>query len=299
MSIASRPDSPTYFTTHPGVDPDVGAALDLVLNYLISKVNSLDNENIDGSPAIAVSKIDLSGSGFLPLTGGTLSAILNHAFEGVWQKFRADGNGQIRFYNNDAGATWGVCYNTEYNSGWDGRDVTDVCWRMEFHSDGLHVYWAVSAASGIAPTWTELLHVDLAGIKSGSILPKQLGTFVAADNGLTNATKRTTAAASYTKLKETQWKGGPATSLRIAFDMDCDASKSIFARVYRNGVAVGTARNTTDGVLTNFSEDITASWVYDDLIQVYGYTTDAGWPISITNLVISATLVYGIPTGGY
>src|SRR3972149_9664799 len=120
MSAHNRPNGPTYFTDNPLLTlAQIKATIDAELNALASTVNSLDNANIDGSPAIALSKIDLTCADFVPISGGNLTGILGHIFEGVWQRFRASGNGLVRQYNaTSVNVMWGVCYNTEYNSGW-------------------------------------------------------------------------------------------------------------------------------------------------------------------------------------
>lgn len=310
MPQVTRANGSTYFETLSGtanIDPDVGAAIDDELNAIIAAYNAIDNANVADTPKIAGSKVDLTSAGFLPLTGGSLSALLTHNFDGIFRLMRATGNGRIREYRGSDGALWGISYNTEWVSGaWTGRDITDVCAALKMESDGLHYYHAVSGSAGSTPSFTEVFHVDTSGIfqvgnvKDGAITPREIGTYVAGGSGggsFTNATARYTAAASYIKLKETTWLGGPA-QLRIAFDLDCDAAITIYAKIYRNGVAVGTQRTTSDGVLTNFSEDI-SGWVYGDLVQVYGYTTDAGWPVIVSNLVISAGFTYGESTAGY
>ena len=86
----------------------------------------------------------------------------------------------------------------------------------------------------------------------------------------TNPAERTTASASYVKLKET--KVGVSGTFRIKFSLKSDAGGAVFARIYRNGVAVGTERSTTSTTFVEYSEDI-GGWAAGDLVQVYGKDT--------------------------
>ena len=259
MSLHSRPNGSTYFADNPSLTlAQIKTAIDTELNALASTVNSIDNANIDGTPAIALSKLDLSGADYLPVAGGDLDGILNFAFEGVWERFRASGNGRVRNYNaSGAGVIWGVCYNTEYNAGWGGRDVTDVCWRLEMQSDGLHLYWAVSAASGVAPTWTETMHY---------------GDYTAGDFSLyrhPNSAHNVTSLTAYTK--ELEVRVNRAGTYRVRFGLYNDFLGTCYGRVYKNGAPYGTARSHwTDGTTGWFSEDLT--FAQGDLIQIFAYS---------------------------
>jgi hypothetical protein len=76
---------------------------------------------------------------------------------------------------------------------------------------------------------------------------------------------------SYAKAKEILLaKGG---SLRIKFDMKRqavggDETNIAYARIYKNGVAVGTEQTETSESYVTKSEDITA-WEKGDLLQLY------------------------------
>lgn len=165
MPLYTRPDGSDGFETHPGIDNDLGVSLDTIINGLVAIVNALDNANIASSPQIAGSKVDLSSAGYLPLTGGSLSALLTHNFDGVFRLMRASGNGRIREYRGSDGAIWGISYNTYWTgSAWNGRDITDICAVLKMESDGLHYYHAVSGSAGSTPSFTEIFHVDTSGV---------------------------------------------------------------------------------------------------------------------------------------
>jgi len=63
---------------------------------------------------------------------------------------------------------------------------------------------------------------------------------------------------------------------RIKFDLKkYDAgTKKAYGRIYRNGAAIGTARETTSTSYTTYSEDIDY-WELGDLIQLYCWIEDA------------------------
>lgn len=74
-------------------------------------------------------------------------------------------------------------------------------------------------------------------------------------------------ATSYTKAKEIKLARGG--TFRVKFDMkgqttDC----TVYARIYRNGVAVGTVQSMATTTYVTKSEDI-AGWTRGDLLQLY------------------------------
>lgn len=168
MTQVTRANGNDYFEVLSGsanIDPDVGAAIDDELNAIIAAYNAIDNTNIANSPKIAGSKVDLTSSGFLELTGGSLSGLLTHNFDGIFRLMRATGNGRIREYRGSDGAIWGISYNTYWDgAAWTGRDITDVCAALKMESDGLHYYHAVSGAAASVPSFTEVFHVNTSGV---------------------------------------------------------------------------------------------------------------------------------------
>ena len=60
------------------------------------------------------------------------------------------------------------------------------------------------------------------------------------------------------------------------------ARDEAYRRGYRDGVAVGTARNTTSTIPQTYSEDI-SGWGPNDLCQIYAYTQNATSPAKVTN----------------
>lgn len=91
-------------------------------------------------------------------------------------------------------------------------------------------------------------------------------------------TEKSTVATSYTKLKEVRLNAALAV-VRVSWRLKESGGASVwgFGRVYKNGVAVGTEQTTQDGVYHTYTDDLTGL-VANDLIQVYCYTNNAGYP---------------------
>lgn len=75
--------------------------------------------------------------------------------------------------------------------------------------------------------------------------------------------------------KKAEYQINYAGSIRVSFTLrpNVTAATSVEARVYKNGVAIGTLRSVTAS--TTFDEDF-AGIVTGDLIQIYCRTTDSG-----------------------
>ena len=77
---------------------------------------------------------------------------------------------------------------------------------------------------------------------------------------------------SYSKIKDI----GPVPpgilsgTLRIKFAINETSTGTSYGRIYKNGVAVGTARSTLDATYTTYSEDI-SDWQEGDTIELWGY----------------------------
>jgi hypothetical protein len=82
----------------------------------------------------------------------------------------------------------------------------------------------------------------------------------------------------YTKEKETKLDEAFIGDIRIKFDMRCGAAaETVFAKIYRNGVAIGTQCSTNLITYTTYSEDFSSiNWAVGDLIQIYAYRSGVG-----------------------
>lgn len=89
-----------------------------------------------------------------------------------------------------------------------------------------------------------------------------------------NDASKTTASTSYVKLKEIKLNEDLLVC-RMKFRLaTTNTDTQVWGRIYKNGVAIGTAQHVKDPAFETFSEDF-ADWVKDDLIQIYGYTENA------------------------
>ncbi len=89
----------------------------------------------------------------------------------------------------------------------------------------------------------------------------------------------TTTATAYTKLIEIQIpsKG----DLRISFRLKGDGSATqVYARIYKNGAALGTQRNNNSASFVTYSQDFTG-FAIGDLVQLYAYTTNGATPATV------------------
>jgi len=96
-------------------------------------------------------------------------------------------------------------------------------------------------------------------------------TIVATDTLRASAdTERSTASASYVKLKE--FIVAATGIIRVKFDLKLTGTggaNTARGRIYKNDAAVGTERSDTGGTYQTFTEDITVSG--GDVIQLYAY----------------------------
>ena len=109
------------------------------------------------------------------------------------------------------------------------------------------------------------------GISAGGVGSTQLSGYTAASTYLIISVDPEVQVwfGAYTKYREIRLdKGG---SLRISFDLYCPGDgNDAHARIYRNGSAVGIARERTAVGWQTFTEDI-SGWSAGDLVQLYAY----------------------------
>ena len=99
------------------------------------------------------------------------------------------------------------------------------------------------------------------------------------------------ASATYVKTKEV--KVGSGGEYRIKFSIKVLVATTVYGKIYRNGIAVGTERSTGSGSYVEFSEDI-SGWASGDLIQVYIYgSSPDNVAVSNLRLYVSAPLTCG------
>jgi hypothetical protein len=85
-------------------------------------------------------------------------------------------------------------------------------------------------------------------------------------SSLAGVTESYTQQTSYTKIKEATI--GRNGELTIAFNMGMELPGTGYAKIYRNGSAVGTEQSTTSGTDEMKTESI-SGWTAGDLVQIY------------------------------
>lgn len=116
------------------------------------------------------------------------------------------------------------------------------------------------------------------------------GAFLAGTNIIVSAdTERTHSSTTYTKVKEIQIK--KPGIYRVYFDLRGAVDQVYYAygRIYKNGVAVGTLRQTVSYSYVTFSEDIT--FAANDYCQLY-ISAQWGIPIATRNFRIGISINY-------
>ena len=104
-----------------------------------------------------------------------------------------------------------------------------------------------------------------------------------------NDTEITTGATgTYAKVKEIRIGQlvNNGAGFRVSFDLHCTTGAIAYAKIYKNGIAIGTARETISTTYVTFSEDFTGINA-GDLIQVYAFTSVGAWVAYIQNFRLS------------
>jgi hypothetical protein len=125
-----------------------------------------------------------------------------------------------------------------------------------------------STGYGIKTNHMQDLAVTEAKLSIGSMPQTKLNAS-AGDIENVNASadgEQTSTSDTYEKKKEIACPR--SGTLRISFDLKSSNLQSVYGRIYRNGVAVGTEQSTAITSYTTYSQDI-SGWSHNDLIQLY------------------------------
>ena len=89
---------------------------------------------------------------------------------------------------------------------------------------------------------------------------------------------------SYHLLKTMTFTYGIKGNLRIKFDRKANGAYAVYGRVYKNGVALGTADGGVDQTYQNFSEDIDIGTIAPgETLELWGKAEAAGAEIWVQN----------------
>jgi hypothetical protein len=114
----------------------------------------------------------------------------------------------------------------------------------------------------------------------GSVLPKEVSANLR--NSHNAEAHHGTNDASYHLLKTMTFTYGIKGNLRVKFDRKANGAYVVYGRLYKNGVALGTADGGSDQTYTEFSEDVDVGTVAPgETLQMYGKAEAAGAEIWI------------------
>ena len=125
------------------------------------------------------------------------------------------------------------------------------------------------------------------GVKWGDPPTGSSAQFTAGDNLIAlQAEEVTTNSESYVLGKFMRLNRGG--TIRTYFELRCaDGSARVYARIYRNGSAVGTERNVASQSWTSFTEDI-SGWNVGDRYELYFRTTNNSFRAAVRNFKLLA-----------
>lgn len=106
-------------------------------------------------------------------------------------------------------------------------------------------------------------------VKRSNLVPANIPVYVADDLAIvaSSPSVAVNASSSYTKIKEIAFYG--QGEITVSFDLrSTDSAKHVNARVYKNGVAIGTERLTPSETYTTYSQSFSGI-TNGDLIQIY------------------------------
>lgn len=155
---------------------------------------------------------------------------------------------------------------------------------------------AITAAHGTTDGKIDAVQSDVTAVKAKTdLIPAEMvgllfavggGPYALSDDVLVaNDPVVSKDSVDYVKVKEIN-VGYLSGTLRVAFDSrdPSGAAHWVHAKVYKNGVAVGTERSQ-NGDWYTYSEDL-ADFAKNDLLQLYVKNSDVGFPIEVRNFRI-------------
>jgi len=122
-------------------------------------------------------------------------------------------------------------------------------------------------------------------ISPAKLYPAAAGSLVDCVSFVVSATGQS----SYTKIKEIQLVRGGEYTISFALAVEI-ARGAAYAKIYKNGVAVGTERSNRT-IYTTYTETI-SGWSPGDLLQIYAYTTIGGGSALVKELKVKASFIY-------
>lgn len=143
----------------------------------------------------------------------------------------------------------------------------------------------------VGKNYTAAVDHDHDGVNSSFVGSVNLNVAASSNAQIGAADNEVTASStSYVKVKEIIL-GQVTGSLRVSFDLKKSNSGTVYGRIYKNGVAIGTERSTGSTSYVNYSEDL-SGFSAGDLVQLYVKKSGIT-PVYVQNFRIHADKDYG------
>lgn len=113
--------------------------------------------------------------------------------------------------------------------------------------------------------------IDISGVLYGDglSLPHIIEKTASANVRNSHDAEANSSSSSYVKIKTITLPYGLLGQVRITFDIACGDSQTVYGRVYRNEVALGTEQSTTSLTYVTKTEDITQTWNPGDTCELW------------------------------
>lgn len=191
--------------------------------------------------------------------------------DGEVYKCDADASGKLKFFG------FAITNSTDGNSG----KVQVSANVGGFSGLTKNALYYVSDTAGLISTTPGTITIPVGLAISATeirVIDKSFGALSAGDNLIGSATtERTSTSDAYEKVKEIECTDNGTYRVKFTIRTD-NGSDAVYGRIYKNGVAIGTERNTNSTSYVEYSQDIAFS--EGDLIQLYIHRSGASSALS-------------------
>jgi hypothetical protein len=177
--------------------------------------------------------------------------------------------------------------NVQHN-GLTGSELHVPKVHKDSHVDGTDdIQDATSGQKGLA-TATQITKLD--GVEAGATVDQTAEEILSlTEFGADNRSEKFTGAIAYTKIKQIDLIIAPDSIIVEWEQKTGGGGGTSFARVYRNGGAVGVVKSRGDNIYA-WRSDTTAGWSSGDTLEIWGYNSvSTGHHCYIKNMKISTT----------
>lgn len=144
---------------------------------------------------------------------------------------------------------------------------------IEFNSGNAGQTINVSYKATGSPVIAEFLDAIVAWVEAYEAPIISKGIQASNNTKNSNDAGKQTLSTSAVKLKEIKINQSYSGSLRVFWQMRSSNAEGVWSQVYKNGVAIGTAKYTESLTFVDFTQDITGGLAANDLIQIYAWSS--------------------------